>query len=119
MPSVDAFRQRRISQMSNRHSSVRHPSSNAAASPGPSPHKSGRGSSPAPPRQRIVSMFNGGAEAVQTFTSPLAQIFQPLMVDDDIREDAETSPSHLGIPSGVSYGPASRRRHSVMQRSPV
>jgi|ERR1700691_3232654 hypothetical protein len=102
--------------MSNRRSSVRRPSSNARASPGPSPRRSGRDPSPVPPRQRIL---NGGTENAQTFTSPLAQLFQPLVVDDDIREDAEPSPSHLGIPGGVSYGPASRRRHSVMQRSPV
>jgi len=62
-------------------------------------------------------MLSRGAEITQTFTSPLAQIFQPLVVDDDIRQSVEPEPSLLGIPSGVSYGPASRRRHSVMQRS--
>jgi len=63
-------------------------------------------------------MLHRGAEVAQNFTSPLAQIFHPLVVDDGIPENAEPSPSHLGIPGGVSYGPASRRRHSVMQRSP-
>jgi hypothetical protein len=64
-------------------------------------------------------MLHRGAEVAQSFTSPLAQIFHPLVVDDEIPENAEPSPSHLGIPSGISYGPASRRRHSVMQRSPA
>jgi len=64
-------------------------------------------------------MLNRGAEVAHNFTSPLAQVFQPLIVDDEIPENAELSPSHLGIPNGVSYGPASRRRHSVMQRSPA
>jgi hypothetical protein len=63
------------------------------------------------------SMLNRGAEVAQTFTSPLAQIFQPLIVDEEIPEDAGPSPSHLGIPNGVSYGPASRRRQSTMQRT--
>lgn len=117
MPSVDAFRQRRISDLSHRRPSERRPSSNASS---PSPQKSGRRDlSPAPPQQRINSMLNRGAEVTQTFTSPLAQIFQPLIVDDDIPEEAEPSPTHLGIPNGVSYGPASRRRHSIMQRNPA
>jgi len=75
-------------------------------------------SSPASPR-RVNSVLNRETEVAQTFTSPLAQIFQPLVVDDDVREDAAPESSHLGIPDGVSYGPASRRRHSVMQRSPA
>ncbi|EEB95083.1 hypothetical protein MPER_06005, partial [Moniliophthora perniciosa FA553] len=33
------------------------------------------------PRQRLNSILNKGAEAAQSFTSPLAQIFQPLVVD--------------------------------------
>ena len=118
MSSADAVRQQPRSQISNRRSSNRRPSSDAT-SPGSSPQKSGhRDSSPISPRQRLNSMLNRGAEVAQTFTSPLAQIFQPLMVDDDIRDSAEPDPSHLGIPSGISYGPASRRR-PAMQRPPA
>jgi hypothetical protein len=119
-PSVDAFRQRRISGISRRHTSERRVSSNEPSNPAGSPNKTGRRDlSPASPRQRLNSMLNRGAEAAQTFTSPLAQIFQPLVVDDEIPEDAEAPPSHPGIPNGVSYGPASRRRLSTMQRSPA
>lgn len=63
------------------------------------------------------SLLNRGAEAAQSFTSPLAQIFQPLVVDDDIPEEQDPH-SSLSVPS-ISYGPASRRKHSVMQRSPA
>lgn len=63
-----------------------------------------------------------GADMAHTFTSPLAQIFQPLVVDDGgIPEDsvpqhnAPTAPSPSGpAPAGVSYGPAYRRRLSSM-----
>ena len=41
--------------------------------------------------------------------SPLAQLFQPLNVDEAIPED--TNP-YAGTREGVSYGPASRRRLS-------
>ena len=60
---------------------------------------------------------NRGAETFHTSASPLAQNFQPLMVDDDIPEE-QAPHSSLTIPA-ISYGPASRRRQSVMQRSPV
>lgn len=49
-------------------------------------------------------------EAAQSFTSPLAQIFQPLVVDDDVVADM---PQHSPQPL-VSFGPASRRRLSSM-----
>ncbi|KAL1747848.1 hypothetical protein HDZ31DRAFT_30933 [Schizophyllum fasciatum] len=62
----------------------------------------------------------------QNFTSPLAQIFQPLIVDDDLLEEEDnasevSSPPqatgvHFPSPPGVSYGPASRRRLSSMHR---
>jgi len=41
--------------------------------------------------------------------SPLAQLFQPLIVDDPIPEDAQLN---AGTRDGVSYGPLSRRRLS-------
>jgi hypothetical protein len=66
----------------------------------------------------LNSVVNRGVEVAHTFTSPLAQIFQPLVVDEEIPEEAEPS-SSLHIPSGISYGPASRRKISLMQRSPA
>lgn len=41
--------------------------------------------------------------------SPLAQLFQPLIVDEAIPEDAYP---YAGTREGVSYGPVSRRRLS-------
>uniref|UniRef100_A0A0W0FZM0 Putative receptor-activated Ca2+permeable cation channel n=1 Tax=Moniliophthora roreri TaxID=221103 RepID=A0A0W0FZM0_MONRR len=81
------------------------------------------------PRQRLNSILHKGAEAAQSFTSPLAQIFQPLVVDDPVDSiDTEGSldqpqalqPSPSTTPGGsgpplVSYGPASRRRLSSIQ----
>lgn len=54
-----------------------------------------------------------GLEAAQSFTSPLAQIFQPLIVDDT--DGIEEMPHENGNGSQgqaplVSFGPASRRR---------
>lgn len=64
------------------------------------------------PRARVNSIMNRGLEAAQSFTSPLAQIFQPLVVDDDtaIQEEPQDPSQPL-----VSFGPASRRRLSSMQ----
>ena len=42
--------------------------------------------------------------------SPLAQLFQPLIVDEVITED--TQQPYAGTRDGVSYGPVSRRRLS-------
>lgn len=44
--------------------------------------------------------------------SPLAQVFQPLVMDDDVSKDEhpQSPPVHF-----VSYGPASRRRLASMQ----
>ncbi|TFK53419.1 hypothetical protein OE88DRAFT_1655542 [Heliocybe sulcata] len=61
-------------------------------------------------RQRINSLVNKGAEAAHGFTSPLAQIFQPLVVDEEPAHEPEQlfnppGPAHL-----VSFGPATRRR---------
>ncbi|KAJ7612493.1 receptor-activated Ca2+-permeable cation channel [Mycena polygramma] len=74
------------------------------------------------PRTRLNSLMHRGAEAAQTFTSPLAQIFQPLVVDDggipedEVADPQQHPPSSGGAPpsSGVSYGPAYRRRLASM-----
>lgn len=68
-------------------------------------------------RQRLSSMAHRSAEAATSFTSPLAQIYQPLIVDDDIAEE-ESEPSPNGQQNIVSYGPAMRRRLSSMHRFP-
>ncbi|KAJ7043628.1 receptor-activated Ca2+-permeable cation channel [Mycena alexandri] len=74
-------------------------------------------------RTRVTSIMHRGAEVAHSFTSPLAQIFQPLVVDDGGIPEDEV-PSHSGTappppavvapPAGVSYGPAYRRRLSSM-----
>lgn len=122
-PFVDAFHQRRSSQRSHGHLSNRRPSSHdhdRAGSTSHPPHLGRRDPSPVPtsPRQRLHSAVNRGVEMAHTFTSPLAQIFQPLIVDEEMPEDAEPS-SSLQIPGGISYGPATRRKLSQMQRSPA
>lgn len=70
-------------------------------------------SRPSGPRGRLASILSRGLDTAQQFASPLAQVFQPLIVDDDIPEEPNgESPSS---PPGVSYGPASRRRLMSMQ----
>ncbi|KAG6844774.1 hypothetical protein H0H87_003892 [Tephrocybe sp. NHM501043] len=74
------------------------------------------------PHTRLTSIMHRGGEAAQSFTSPLAQVFQPLIVDNTIPEEpgdkTESSPASPGatgpipFPSAVSYGSASRRRLS-------
>ena len=76
-----------------------------------------------PPRARANSVLNRGVELAQNFTSPLAQIYQPLIVDDIAAIDDTFSTQQSSISSSpgrgpsplISYGPASRRRLSSMQ----
>ncbi|KAJ8095307.1 hypothetical protein PM082_010530 [Marasmius tenuissimus] len=76
-----------------------------------------------PPRARANSVLNRGVELAQSFTSPLAQIYQPLIVDDVVAADnsfASQQPPVSSSPGNgpsplVSYGPASRRRLSSLQ----
>lgn len=60
--------------------------------------------------------MNRGMEAAQSFTSPLAQIFQPLVVDDDlpVADDQSQDGNGNGAPL-VSYGPTTRRRLTSIQ----
>ncbi|KAJ3968495.1 hypothetical protein EV361DRAFT_414763 [Lentinula raphanica] len=73
---------------------------------------------PIPVRNRVNSIMNRGLEAAQSFTSPLAQIYQPLVVDDDLPPPNEESESQLQVPQSsaplISYGPTTRRRLSSM-----
>lgn len=66
-------------------------------------------------REGLSSALSKGAEMASTFTSPLAQIYQPLVVDDDLLEEQAPEQS---TPNLVSYGPATRRRLSSMHRFP-
>ncbi|KAH9066775.1 hypothetical protein EDB87DRAFT_1553804 [Lactarius vividus] len=59
-------------------------------------------------RHRVGSILNRPMDPVAQ-ASPLAQLFQPLIVDEAIPEDAYPQ---AGTREGVSYGPASRRRLS-------
>ena len=86
----------------------------------PSPQKDGRQQSdavPLPPRQRVNSVLNRGAEMAHNFASPLAQIFQPLVLDmgDDMAEDEQPQ----DMRDAISYGPATRRRLTSIARRPT
>ncbi|KAJ3884274.1 hypothetical protein GG344DRAFT_71469 [Lentinula edodes] len=70
---------------------------------------------PIPPRTRVNSIMSRGMEAAQSFTSPLAQIYQPLVVDDDLPLASDESLDQVpSVPQGgaplISYGPTTRRR---------
>ncbi|KAF8586037.1 hypothetical protein K439DRAFT_1646379 [Ramaria rubella] len=64
----------------------------------------------------IPQRVAGVAEAFSQNISPLAQVYSPLPMDDDIVEDSalSSSPSPFVSTTGVSYGPATRRRFSSM-----
>ena len=70
------------------------------------------------PRARLNSIVTR-VDPTQTIASPLAQVFQPLVVDDD-RDGEADQLSQDGVGGAlVSYGPASRRRLSSMVRRPT
>ncbi|KAJ7155368.1 receptor-activated Ca2+-permeable cation channel [Mycena crocata] len=119
----DAFKLQRQRRMSPYSSPMRPPQPHAVAPAQPSSSSSPPHVPVPGPRNRATSIMNRGAEIAHTFTSPLAQIFQPLVVDDGgIPEDAPVpnptsihpAPGVVPPPSGVSYGPAYRRRLSSM-----
>ncbi|KAG6860882.1 hypothetical protein C0995_006437 [Termitomyces sp. Mi166 len=74
-------------------------------------------------RLRSNSVMPRGTDGAQNFVSPLAQVFNPLVVVDrpileeseraDKAESSVSTPPILA-PSAVSYGPASRRRISMV-----
>ncbi|OBZ74219.1 Calcium channel YVC1 [Grifola frondosa] len=122
--AMQAANRRRLSQVSRRRPS--HGSQNGApptshtppASPGKA-EQSPAGSSTIPlPRQRVHSIVNRGLELAQSASSPLAQIFQPLVMDDDGPEEQQQDGANV-----VSYGPVTRRRlssmHAFNQRRPT
>ncbi|KAF7430867.1 hypothetical protein PC9H_006581 [Pleurotus ostreatus] len=76
------------------------------------------------PRTRVASLLSDAAHNAAHAVSPLAQLFQPLIVDDSIPEESETCTEdgqahqpHVVLPiPQISYGPASRRRLSSIAR---
>nr|GAT43589.1 predicted protein [Mycena chlorophos] len=54
---------------------------------------------PPGPRARVASLMHRGTEVAQTFTSPLAQIFQPLIVDDGGIPEEVINNQHLQAPA--------------------
>ncbi|KAG2128545.1 hypothetical protein DEU56DRAFT_818870 [Suillus clintonianus] len=80
--------------------------------PGPLTHQASQSSGASALRRRVNSQISR-AEMTQSI-SPLAQVFQPLIMDDE--DDA----SKKGVPQStpaplISYGPASRRRLASMR----
>ncbi|TFK39792.1 hypothetical protein BDQ12DRAFT_722005 [Crucibulum laeve] len=93
---------------------LRRVSASSAIRP-PRPTQAPADSPPRPiPRPRVHSVLVRTADSSQNFPSPLAQVFQPLVVDEDIPEE-ESEDTATAAPSGVSYGPASRRRLASIQ----
>jgi hypothetical protein len=66
------------------------------------------------PRPRATS-FLSRVEPAPSQPSPLAQIYQPLVIDE-IREEDQPQP---GTRDALSYGPATRRRLSSMIKRPT
>ncbi|KAI0666819.1 hypothetical protein C8Q78DRAFT_983490 [Trametes maxima] len=144
VPPIDDARPRRLSQASRRRASLSSqqqrrasmsttgrttppmpPSPLKAEQPGPSTspgrsHITPHHAAALPPRTRVNSVLTRGLELAQSVSSPLAQIFQPLVVDDDFGAADEQSAPDPGAPgaggaaAGISYGPATRRRLSSM-----
>jgi hypothetical protein len=52
------------------------------------------------------SLLHRGSDAVHNFVSPLAQVYQPLIVENTIAEETSDKPPN----SPISYGAATRRR---------
>jgi len=131
-------RQRRISQMSRRRVSgtsglSRNDTSHVDPQPTPSsspPRKAEQSSPPSNiplPRTRLTSIISRGFDNLaQSAPSPLAQIFQPLVVNDgpsadlmDPHHQQQLADNFLSDDGGsplISYGLASRRRLLSMNR---
>ncbi|EJF64109.1 hypothetical protein DICSQDRAFT_100749 [Dichomitus squalens LYAD-421 SS1] len=144
-PSGASIRQMRRTPSSAGHSTPpRSPSPHKAELPEPGPSTSPQSQTRAQqppqhiplPRARLNSIVTRGLDVAQAAASPLAQIFQPLIVDDDIVPEAQAqipvdgSGAHPGPGEGhggapapapgalVSYGPATRRRLMSLHAAP-
>ncbi|KAI0073518.1 hypothetical protein K474DRAFT_1686181 [Panus rudis PR-1116 ss-1] len=130
IPPIDINRPRRQSQASKRHVSFsqssprsrdhHHGATDQRPSPSSSPRKAESTTpqrAPLPlPRARINSILSRGMDLMQNTASPLAQVFQPLIMDDYPESaDQPQTPTADSPPAPlVSYGPATRRRLSSM-----
>lgn len=134
--SGTSARQRRLSSSTGRSTPPRSasPHKTEFPAPGPSsfPQNQTQLAQPAQaiPRPRANPLITRGLEIAQVAASPLAQIFQPLVVNDDLipeepaHESVDGAPSSHGdgievapavVPGAlVSYGPAMRRRLTSM-----
>lgn len=78
----------------------------------------GRTNPPASPPKLITRTRLNSVMTRPEIYSPLAQVFNPLVVEDD--QNRETPNASSSLASGVSYGPATRRRmtsiHTGQQR---
>lgn len=135
-PPAGAAAQRRLSRKSDHHISLRPtrslkqpqsqpqplprsqaelPSAHAQPplpqQPGPQTHQASQSSGASALRQRISQISH--ADMTQSI-SPLAQVFQPLIMDDVDDDPKEGTPQSTPAPL-ISYGPASRRRLASMQ----
>ena len=70
---------------------------------------------PVTPRSPRAKANARSLDAAQSLTSPLAQIYMPVVVDEDTFGNAPEAPTSLA--PGISYGPA-RRRLTSMHRRP-
>jgi hypothetical protein len=57
-----------------------------------------------------MSTSRMAGDAAAQLPSPLAQIYQPIAVDDDIPEDAEADAQLASGTAALSFGPVTRRR---------
>ncbi|KAI0305818.1 hypothetical protein B0F90DRAFT_1923547 [Multifurca ochricompacta] len=102
LPSIEhqrsgSVRRTRGSNGSNNYSRM---PSQSSMKPDSSPGRQGR--------HRVTTMLNRPGETMVQ-ASPLAQLFQPLIMDEVIPEDAQPQ---TGTREGISYGPVTRRRLS-------
>ncbi|EIN06002.1 hypothetical protein PUNSTDRAFT_127492 [Punctularia strigosozonata HHB-11173 SS5] len=110
LPSTSISTARKQSSSSQKRQSI---SENPAAprseaSPGNRKEDLPGPSTPAP-RPRLMSISRVMADTTGQMPSPLAQIYQPLPVDDSILEDESGPPPVVGSPA-LSFGPVTRRR---------
>ncbi|KZV60021.1 hypothetical protein PENSPDRAFT_659803 [Peniophora sp. CONT] len=110
-------RPRAVSFNTGSHPSSRRPSHSGAHPPAPTPTQGKTSALPAlaMPRHRLTSILHEGADAARSAISPLAQIFQPIVIPEGSPDDTGNGSSPAGNSAGngaapVSYGPASRRR---------
>lgn len=114
---------RRFSSQSNRQLNAFHSSASSIHSTSPitNNNDSNEETQPHRFRQRLASVFQR-SDPTTNFTSPLAQIYQPLVVDDDLVESGEApttlTPSPTHTKPSANFLAQRRRRLSSMHRFP-